>query len=192
MSTITVVKKDGVVAIACDTLTKYGTAKEGSVYIANHSKIIAVNGSYIGLVGPASAKLALQDYFASTDTEPSLNSIMAIFAVWKKLHQSLKDDYFLRPEENDEDSFESSRVDALIANAQGIFVVAAHRSVQELTRFYAVGSGAEYALGAMFVAYDNPEKSAEAIAKAGIEAAAEFDDSTGLPLIVHHVELQER
>ena len=73
-------------------------------------------------------------------------------------------------------------MDCLIANPHGIFGVAAHRTVQEFSRFYAYGSGSDYALGAMYFAYGNPKLDAEQIARHGIEAAAEFDDGTGLPI----------
>ena len=61
------------------------------------------------------------------------------------------------PEEDKEDALESSRMDCLIANPHGIFGVAAHRTVQEFSRFYAYGSGSDYALGAMYSAYERPE-----------------------------------
>ncbi len=40
MTTVAVVRKEGVAAIAADTLTKWGSAKESAVYIANHEKIL--------------------------------------------------------------------------------------------------------------------------------------------------------
>ena len=40
--------------------------------------------------------------------------------------------------------------------------------------------------------YDDPKRSAEDIARFAIEAAAEFDDATGLPVMSHSVKLQRR
>ena len=45
MTTITVVKKGGIAAIAADTLTKWGAGKESAKYIANSEKITKI-GSY--------------------------------------------------------------------------------------------------------------------------------------------------
>ena len=58
MTTIAVVRKNGHAAIAADTMTKWGTGKETAEYIINHSKILKVGGSYIGVTGSASASSA--------------------------------------------------------------------------------------------------------------------------------------
>ena len=42
----------------------------------------------------------------------------------------------------------------------------------------------------MYAAYDRPGLSAEQVARLAIEAAAEFDDATGLPVISHSVKLR--
>ena len=60
----------------------------------------------------------------------------------------------------------------------------------EYKRFTALGSGDEFALGAMTAVYDDDTKSAENIARIGVEVAAEFDDSTGLPLEYYSVKLK--
>ena len=79
----------------------------------------------------------------------------------------------------------------LMANPHGIFAIGSYRDVQEFSSFYAYGSGNEYALGAMLKAYDDPKLSAEDIAKIGIEAAAEFDDGTDLPMITHVIDAKD-
>ncbi len=38
MSTVVVVRKEGIAAIGGDTLTSYGGTKESAAYIRNHSK----------------------------------------------------------------------------------------------------------------------------------------------------------
>ncbi|MBT4076738.1 MAG: MFS transporter, partial [Gammaproteobacteria bacterium] len=53
--------------------------------------------------------------------------------------------------------------------------------VDEYTQYWAIGSGAEYALGAMFTVYDQLD-SAEQIALAGVKAGAKFDNASDLPL----------
>ena len=191
MSTITVVRKNGVAAIAADTLTKWGPAKEGAAYIVNNEKILQVGGSYLGIAGPSAAKHVLAHYFGSLKQPPALDRVDRIFSVWRDLHHALKEDYFLRPEEDDEDDYESSRMDVLIASSRGIFGAWAHRDVQEFTRFYSCGFGSPYAMGAMFTVYDRPELDAEQIARVGVEAAAEFDDSTGAPVVARTVSLAD-
>jgi ATP-dependent HslUV protease subunit HslV len=189
VTTVTVVKKDGMAAIAADTLIKWGSAKESATYISNHDKILQIGDSFVGVTGTATFTAILRDYFEHIDEDVRLDSSTNIFRTWNRLHAILKERYFLMPEEDKEDALESSRMDCLIANPHGIFGVAAHRTVQEFSRFYAYGSGSDYALGAMYFAYDNPKLDAEQIARHGIEAAAEFDDGTGLPITCYTLRL---
>jgi ATP-dependent protease HslVU (ClpYQ) peptidase subunit len=118
------------------------------------------------------------------------DSSINIFKTWQAFHAALKDRYYLVSVNEKDDSLESSKFDVLIANPRGIFGVGAHRTVQEYRRFYAVGSGTDLALGAMYAAYDRPGLSAEQLARLAIEAAAEFDDSTGLPVVSKAVKLR--
>ena len=190
MSTITVVKKDGFVAIAADTLTKWGSGKDSAEYVVNHQKIFRLGDNFLGSTGSFSLKLALRHYFSDAEHEARLNSVMDIFATWVTLHEKLKDSYFLKPDEDEDDSVESTRIDVLIANPHGIFGVGSRRDVQEFSRFYSYGVGSDYAMGAMFAVY-NSERSALEIARLGVEAAAEFDDATGLPILSHEIRLKD-
>ena len=192
MSSITVVKKNGHVAIAADTLTKWGYAKEPAEYVANHEKIFKVGASYIGLAGSVTTQLALRILLLRLGDRAKLGGIDDIFMTWNKIHRALKDEFFLNPHESDGGNYESSRMDVLIANPHGIFGVGPYRSVQEFTRFYAYGSGNDYAQGAMYALYDDPGKSAEEIARFGVRAAAEFDEDTGLPITSHTVKLRKK
>jgi len=190
MTTIVVVRKNGVAAIAADTLTKWGTGKESAAYIANNNKIVRAGDTYIGASGSATFKTIMHDYFARPKTKARFDTTIQIFRTWQAFHAALKDDYFLVTVSDKDDSLESSRFDVLLANAHGIFGVGAHRTVQEYVKFYAIGSGTDVALGAMYGVYDDPKRSAEDIARFAIEAAAEFDDATGLPVMSHSIKLQ--
>jgi ATP-dependent protease HslVU (ClpYQ) peptidase subunit len=190
MTTIAVVKKNGRAAIAADTLTKWGTGRESAAYIANNNKIVRAGDTYIGASGSATFKTILHDYFTRPKTKARFDTTIQIFRTWQAFHAALKDDYFLITGNDKDDSLESSRFDVLLANPHGIFGVGAHRTVQEYVKFYAIGSGTDVALGAMYGAYDDPKRSAEDVARFAIEAAAEFDDATGLPVTSHSIKLQ--
>jgi ATP-dependent HslUV protease, peptidase subunit HslV len=190
MTTIAVVRKNGYAAIAADTMTKWGTGKETAEYIVDHDKILKVGGTYLGVTGNATFKAILRDYFARPRVYARFGSAAEIFRTWQKMHAVLKRDYYLIAGGGEEETLESSRFDALIVNASGIFGVVAQRTVQEFSRFYAFGSGGDLAMGAMYVTYSQPRRSAEDIARLAIAAAAEFDDSTGLPVISHAVKLR--
>jgi ATP-dependent HslUV protease, peptidase subunit HslV len=185
MTTIVVVRKNGIAAIAGDTLTKWGTGKESAKYIANNDKIVRAGETWIGAAGGATFKIIMRDYFAQPKVKPRFDTTLNIFKTWQQFHAVLKEQYFLVTASDKDDTIESSRFDVLMANPHGIFGVGAHRTVQEYVKFYAIGSG-------MYASYDDPKLSAAQIALRAVEAAAEFDDSTALPAIVQSVKLKKR
>ncbi len=195
MSTVVVAKKDGKVCIAADSLTSFGDLRLSSVYDAAHDKILRHDENHLGIVGSAAHQLVLESVFASKKiiakkVEIDLSSRLAIFESFRALHPILKEKYFLNTKDEDDDPYESTQIDALIANPFGIFGVHSLREVTEYTRFWAIGSGAEYALGAMFAVYDNAA-SAEEIAHAGVAAGAEFNNASAMPLSSYVIDLQQ-
>jgi ATP-dependent protease HslVU (ClpYQ) peptidase subunit len=195
MSTVVVVKKAGKVCIAADSLTSFGDLKLNSNYDAAHDKILRHDENYLGIVGSAAHQLVLESVFASKKViEGKLNidfsSRFAVFETFRALHPLLKEKYFLNAKDEDNDPYESTQIDALIANPFGIFGVHSLREVTEYNKFWAIGSGTEYALGAMFAVYDNAT-SAEEIAQAGVAAGAEFNNASAMPLSSYVVDLQK-
>ena len=188
MSTVVVVRKGRYAAIGADTLTNYGGCNERAQYIKNPSKILRIGESLIATVGHASWHLILSSHFARRKEPPDLTSEQAIFEMARELHRALKEDYFVNPDDEDNDDFESSRLTCLIANRSGIFGLYSLRSVQQYTKFYAFGSGWAYALGAMRAVYDLAG-SAEDVALAGLDAGADFDDGTSGPFDIHTLTL---
>ena len=77
----------------------------------------------------------------------------------------------------------------MIANPSGIFAVYSMREVFEFDRFWAIGSGRDFALGAMYTLYDQPN-SAAVVAQAGVMAGAEFDTGTSTPITLNEVKLK--
>jgi len=186
MSTVVVVKKAGVICIAADSLTSFGDLKLDYNYDAANDKILRHDENYIGIVGSAAHQLVLESIFASKKVadkkiEIDFSSRIGIFESFRTLHPLLKEKYFLNPKDEDDDPYESTQIDALIASPFGIFGVHSLREVTEYKKFWAIGSGGEYALGAMFALYDT-DASAEEIAHAGVAAGAEFNNASALPL----------
>jgi ATP-dependent protease HslVU (ClpYQ) peptidase subunit len=196
MSTVVVAKKAGKVCIAADSLTSFGDLKLNSQYDAAHDKILLHNENYIGIVGSAAHQLVLESVFSSKKVVErkiiiDLSSRLAIFETFLALHPVLKEKYFLNAKDEEHDPYESTQIDALIANPFGIFGVHSLREVTEYNKFWAIGSGAEYALGAMFAVYDKTE-TAEEIAQIGVAAGAEFNNASELPLTSYAVDLQKK
>ena len=190
MTTIVVVRKDRGIAIAADTMTKWGSSRESAEYVVNHGKLLKVGDTWLGLTGNATFKTILTDYFARPRVHPRFDTPLAIFRTWEKLPTALKRDYHLLPASGEDEPLESTRFDALIANGHGIFGVVAHRTVQEFSRFYAFGSGCHYAMGALHALHAQRGLDAGTLAGRAVEAAAEFDDATGLPVQVQTMRLK--
>ena len=63
------------------------------------------------------------------------------------------------------------------------------REVHEFEKFWAIGSGKPYALGAMYAVYDQLDDPEE-IAKMGITASCEFDNACELPMSLYSLKLK--
>lgn len=209
MSTIVAAVKNGVACIAADSLTSFGDTKQSAEFVVNSDKILSLaftnlkanskanvntnanltNLTYMGIVGSAAHQLVMQNLVADHADKIDLSDRMSIFATLKTIHPILKEEYFLNSKEDDDDSYESSRVDALIMNENGIFGLYSLREVEQYSRFWAVGSGSEFALGAMQTAYELYD-TAEQIAQAGVVAGATFDNASSLPMTSYTLNLK--
>src|SRR4029453_8661968 len=118
--------------------------------------------------------------------ECQLGSRREIFNTFQRLHPVLKERFFLNPKEEDGDPYESSQITALIANASGIYGVYSYREVFSFDRFWGIGSGRNFALGAMYAVYERTA-SARRVAEIGVRAGVEFDKSSSLPARVFSV-----
>ena len=188
MSTIVAVLKNNTACIAADSLTSFGDTRQAAEFVTDYDKILAFGEQcYIGIVGSAAHHLVMQNLFEKHRDKINFDDRFKIFESMRQIHPILKDEYFLNSKDDDDDSYESSRVDALIVNPSGIFGLYSLREVDQYSRFWAVGSGAEFALGAMKVAYELFDN-AEDVARAGVEAGACFDNSSALPMTSYSLE----
>lgn len=187
MTTIVAVRKNGRAAIAADTLTTFGNTRLPAELDASHDKILHCGGSYIGVCGSAAHHLVLANLLGRMP-DLQLSGKAAIFETFRKLHPVLKEECFLNPKEDEEDPYESSQITALIANSSGIYGIYSMREVFEYTQYWAIGSGHEYALGAMHHAYTRFD-SAQDIARAGVEAGIAFDRNSAMPITLYAVAL---
>src|SRR4030065_272711 len=122
MTTIVAVRKNGVVAIAADTLTTFGNTRLPASLDASHDKRLHCGNSYIGVCGSAAHHLVLANLLAKAPNL-QLNSKAEIFETFRTLHPVLKEECFLNPKEDEEDPYESSPITALITNASGFYCI---------------------------------------------------------------------
>lgn len=189
MTTVVVVRKGGTVAIAADTLVTFGDTRLAHGYEANE-KLFKVGDSWIGMAGTTAHFPVLRRALAALPPdELKLHSRDQVFDTFLKLHPKLKENFFLNTKEEDSDPYESSQFTAVIANPSGIFGVYSYREVFEFDRFWGIGTGRGFALGAMYAAFDKA-KSARELAELGVRAGCEFDKNSSGPVHAHTVKLK--
>ncbi len=186
MTTLAIVRKGNTITIAADSLTTFGDLRLSASFDKSYEKILHHKGTYIGLCGSAAHQLVFESLLKD-GKDYDFSSKGAIFETLRKLHPVLKEQHFLNPKEEEDDPYESTQITALIASPRGIFGVYSMREVFEYTRFWAVGSGREFALGAMHALYGRL-KTAEAIARAGVECGATFDKNSSLPMTAYSLQ----
>lgn len=190
MSTIVVVRKHDSIVIASDTVSKVGNIRVRSTYRTFHDKISRYDDTYVGTVGAAVHQDVLDDIYARYKELFSFEDRNAIFRTYLKLHPILKEEYFINSSADKDDEYESSQIEALVANSHGIFGMYSWRTVIEYERFWGIGSGREFAMGAMHALYET--HTAEEIARAGVLAACDFDDASELPVTLYSLAAKRR
>ena len=189
MSTVVVARKGASLAIASDSLITFGEMRLPPGYEAN-TKLFNLRGHWIGAVGSTAHIPVLQQALAAMPKEHlKLGSRAEIFETFRLLHPVLKERFFLNTKEHDSDPYESSQISILVANAQGIFGVESYREVFEFERFWAIGSGRRFALGAMHAVWAKA-KTAREVVQAGVAAGCEFDTSSAAPVRLHTLKLK--
>jgi ATP-dependent HslUV protease subunit HslV len=187
MSVAVAVRKGNRIAVAADTQENYGDRK---VLRGNHdaTKILRVGRGYLAMTGWGLYDNIFRDYLANRRA-PRLGSEAEIFSFfvtfWRQLHRR----YSLVKDQIDEEEpspFADLDSSFLVVNRAGIFHVSGNMSVMTFKEYYAIGSGAPYALGALH-ALHRERLTAEAMARKACQAATAFDIYSGGELDVHVV-----
>lgn len=187
MSIVVVVKKNNKAVIASDSNYSIGSLNIKPGYLRKRSKILQLGKTHMGLVGSSAHEHVLLDIFRRYRSKLSFDSESEIFQSYLEMHDILKQEYYLNTHEGGEaEEYESSQIEALIANSKGIFGMYSWREVYEYEKFWAIGSGRNFALGSLFSIYDDLDD-AEEIAKVAVNAACEFDDGCELPVVSYTV-----
>lgn len=182
MTTCVVVRKNQEIAIASDSLVSFGDTRLSHTYEENE-KIFPVGDAYIALAGSAAHFPVMRKLLAELGSAGQFGDRAQVFDTYSRVHEILKDKFFLNTKEDEDDPYESSQITSLVASPGGIFGVYSYREVFCFERFWSIGSGRSFALGAMYAVYDS-DKSAREIAEIGVAAGAEFDKSSAGPFRV--------
>jgi len=191
VTTVVVTRHGNSVSIAAESLVTFGDTRLPHGYEAN-DKLFKVGDSWIGMAGTVAHFPVLRRALnALPPDELKLHSRDEVFDTFLKLHPKLKENFFMNSKEDDDDPYESMQFTALIANPAGIFGVYSYREVFEFDRFWGIGTGRSFALGAMHATADKV-KSARELAEIGVRAGCEFDKNSGGPIRVHTIKLKAK
>lgn len=190
MSIAVAVRKNARIALATDSQTNLGSER---VPVANLSgpKYMQIGDAYLAATGWTLYSNILADVLARRRGVPRLDSEANIFKFFTRLWEDLHERYnFVKDQADDADSpFGSLDSTFLVLSARGIFGVASDLSVLRYERYFAIGSGAPVALGAVHALYDS-DADAQSIARSAAGAAIDHDVYCGHP--IHVAAVRER
>ncbi|HWR98296.1 MAG TPA: hypothetical protein VN317_07710 [Candidatus Methanoperedens sp.] len=179
MSIALALEKDGELIVAADTLTSFGHTKVPP-HLHAAQKIRRIGRAYLASTGWGLYENILDDVLARRG-RVSLGSSARIFAFFLRLWTDLHKKYsFVNDQIDEKESGPFGNLDStfLVANRAGIFYVGPDMSVTPVERYFAIGSGAQFALGALH-ALHGTRIGAEALARRAVEAAIAFDTYCG-------------
>ncbi len=178
MSVICAVCKNGQTVMAADTLTLFGDDDVAAPANASSRKFMHLGDSLVGGAGWGIYDDILRDHL-SDEQPPDLSDERVIFRFFLDLWKALHDNYtFVNDQAASRDTpFGDLDSTFVIANSTGLFKVSSDLCVTRFQQYVSVGSGSQYAYGAMQALYDRPNETAESIARSGVAA--------GIALNVH-------
>ncbi|HEX2676073.1 MAG TPA: hypothetical protein VHM19_05520 [Polyangiales bacterium] len=174
MSIAVAVRVNDDIVLATDSKRTFGS---GAVSDSNlrDVKMRKVGNAYLAATGWGVYSNILDDYLRGARS-PRLADSHSIFGFFRQFWKVLHDRYAFVNDQCSEPDSPFGDLDAafLITCPSGIYYVASDMSVTEFDQYYAVGSGAPYALGAVHALY-SPRADAEALARKAVSAASELD-----------------
>ena len=179
MSIVVAVRKNGRTVMAADSLTSFGDSQRIPSANSTTAKVQRVGGSLLGSTGWAIYDNIL-DSFLATRPGPDLSFERPIFEFFLELWRALHERYtFVNDQSQGKDSpFGDLDSSFLIGSPKGIYKVSHDLDVCRFEQYYAIGSGSEYALGAMYSLYDQ-NLNADEIARRAVHTAMQFDVHCG-------------
>ena len=174
MSIVVAVRKGGRTSVAADSQSNFGSLKV-PVRNTRARKIRPIGNAILGTTGWALYEDIFED-FLQTREFPERAGKPAIFEffldLWKDLHERYP---FVNDQvHKDESPFGNLDATFVIASPQGIFYVASDLGVTQFEDYFAIGSGADFAMGALHQLYST-DLDAEAIARRAVETAIVFN-----------------
>ena len=191
MSVIAAVRKGRRLVIAADSQDNFGDLRPPP---DNHSafKLRDVNGAWLGCSGWAIYDDLFGHYLRKRTTKASLNTREEVFEFFLKFWRVIRADYpYVNEQSRSEDKTPFADLDAtfLIGSPGGIFLVSSNMSVSAFEKYYAIGSGGDYALGALHALHGDVQDPVS-LAERAIAAAKAYDSGCGGLTTIREVTLR--
>jgi len=182
MSIAVAVRKDARIVLATDSQTNLGSERVPAENLSG-PKFMQIGDAYMAATGWTLYSNILADVLGRRRATPRLDDEVSIFKFFMRLWGELHERYnFVKDQADDADSpFGSLDSTFLVTCASGIFGVASDLSVLRYERYFAIGSGAPIAIGAVHALYES-EHDAESIARSAAGAAIDHDVYCGHPI----------
>lgn len=178
MSVIVAVRKGSQIVIAADSQDNFGDLRPPP---ENHEaiKLRTIGDAVLGASGWALYDDIFAHYLARRRIR--LHDRRSVFDFFVKFWKDMRRNYpFVNDQPGKESDTPFANLDAsfLVASPGGIFLVSSNMSVSEFRQYYAIGSGSDYAIGAVHALYDEV-KNPTLIAEKAVRAAMAYDNSCG-------------
>ena len=171
MSVVVAVRKGRRAAICSDSLTTQGSLRISGDVRVSPKKIHLIGRSYLGLTGNTAHHRVVASLVSNHSELLDLTSAQSMFESFRALQPILRDEYYVLPsEDDDQQEYESNQLSGLVCGPTGIFSLQSYREVTEFETYWAMGSGAEVALGALHATYES-RRGALALAEIAATAA---------------------
>lgn len=191
MGTIVAAKTNQGLAIGADCLNTVEDLIHSSLHIAD-SCISKIGESYIGLNCSYALQQLSQAAFSQIPGEGVAEIVLSnkeqiqTFFINHLFH--LKTQNQVIPGHNPNLPFETLPLNALVVNRHGIFKVDATRSIYENKKFWAIGTGEAFALGALQALY-NEETDAESLVRSALKVCGVFEGNRSREITVKNIRL---
>ncbi len=191
MGTLVAVKKGGEVCLAADS-QNLREPRLSSELSKIPQCILRIGESFVGLHCSVAFLQAFEQAVQLIGQSPSNSNALSlstrheISQFFTLAHQILREHSFLNVTFDQGQEFEWMPMLALVINRHGIFKVDHSRAVYPLEKFWALGSGEDFAFGAIAALFDS-SMSAEEIARSSLNAVKTLDSHSGSDLFVYTI-----
>jgi ATP-dependent protease HslVU (ClpYQ) peptidase subunit len=171
---------DGKLAIGCDSKSSEGNLLFPAGEKLTWQKIHKFGNAYVGHVGNSQYHTVLENLASNHLDLFDFSNQISIHQSFNRAQKLLVQEYGLVPQGDD---FAGSGLNLLIAANNKLYTVDPERGVDEYQRFWAVGSGSMFALGAAEALYDKAD-TAKTLVHEVIRVVCKYDLHSLEPIYV--------